>query len=319
MPSAAPTNTFLTTAAIGNREDLSDMIYRIDPTETPFTNGVDTTKATAVNHEWQTQALAAAVATNFNFEGDNPTANARTATVRLGNICQIARKVPIVSGTQQAVQHAGRDDEMAYQEMLSGLELKRDNETYLVGSNNAKVSTDSPRQTASILSWIKTNTDIGTGAAANPATADGAATRTDGTQRVFTEASLKSVLQQAWTSGGKPDVIMVGAFNKQQFSTFTGRASPIEDTKAKKITAAVDAYESDFGTLKVVPNRFSRSRDCLVLQMDMWAIAYLNGRKFVSIPLAVVGDNVQKEILTEFALEARNEKASGGVFDLTTS
>ena len=34
----APTNTFLSTAAIGNREDLSDVIYRITPTQTPTLN-----------------------------------------------------------------------------------------------------------------------------------------------------------------------------------------------------------------------------------------------------------------------------------------
>ena len=33
---AMPTNTFATYEAIGNREDLSDVIYRIDPTDTPF-------------------------------------------------------------------------------------------------------------------------------------------------------------------------------------------------------------------------------------------------------------------------------------------
>ena len=129
---------------------------------------------------------------------------------------------------------------------------------------------------------------------------------------------IKAVLQSIWQAGGKPDVIMTGGFNKQVFSTFTGRASPIEDTKAKKITASVDAYESDFGTLKVVANRFSRPRDVLVLQMDMWAVAYLNGRKMVSMPLAKTGDSEKKEILSEYALEARNEKASGGVFDNTT-
>ena len=112
---------------------------------------------------------------------------------------------------------------------------------------------------------------------------------------------------------------MTGGFNKQVFSTFTGRASPIEDTKRKKITASVDAYESDFGTLKVVANRFSRARDALVLQMDMWAVAYLNGRRMVSLPLAKTGDSDRKSILSEYALVSRNEKASGGVFDLTTS
>jgi len=313
-------STFSTFTAIGNREDLSDMIYRIDPTETPFTTGIDKTKASAVNHEWQTQALAPASTTNIQLEGDEASIDATTATVRLGNVCQISRKVPAVSGTQQAVEHAGRDDEMAYQEMLKGLELKRDIEAYLVGSNNSKVtgSTTTARQTASILSWIKSNTSKGSGGN-DPAAADGTGTRTDGTQRAFTEAMLKAVLNGQWIAGGKPDTIMTGAFNKQVFSTFTGRASPIEEAKSKKITASVDAYESDFGTLKVVPNRFQRARDVLVLQMDMWAVGYLNGRRMVSTPLSVTGDSRKKLILSEYALEARNEKASGGVFDNTTS
>ena len=319
---ALPSNTFTTYSAIGNREDLSDMIYRIDPTDTPFVSGVDKTKASAVNHEWQTQSLAAAVTTNFQLEGDDAAADATTATVRLGNICQISRKVPYVSGTQQAVEHAGRDDEMAYQEMLKGLELKRDIEQYVAGSNYAKVTGGSTtaRQTASVLSWIKTNTSKGTaGGAADPSAADGTGTRTDGTAIAFTEARMKTVLSSIWTNGGKPGVVMTGAFNKQQFSTFVGRSSPIEEAKSKKITASVDAYESDFGVLKVVANRFSRGRDVLILQMDMWALAYLNGRKMVSIPLAKTGDSLKKEILSEYALESRNEKASGIVADNTTS
>ena len=94
------------------------------------------------------------------------------------------------------------------------------------------------------------------------------------------------MLQKIWNSGGKPDTIMTGGFNKQVFSTFTGRATPTEDTKAKKIVASVDVYESDFGRLSVTPNRFMRARDVLVLQTEMWAVAYLNGRRMVSIPLA---------------------------------
>jgi hypothetical protein len=317
---ALPTNAFATYEAAGNREDLSDVIYRIDPTETPFMSGIEKEKATATNHEWQTQALAAVNTGNAQLEGDAAIADATTATVRLGNICQISRKVPQVTGTQRAVEHAGRDDEMAYQEMLKGLELKRDMESILVGTNQAKaVGNDTTaRNLASVLSWIKSNTSRGSGGA-DPTAANGTGTRTDGTARVFTEASLKAVLQSVWNAGGKPDVIMTGGFNKQVFSTFTGRASPIEDTKAKKIVAAVDAYESDFGQLKIAPNRFMRQRDVLALQMDMWAVAYLNGRRFVSFPLAKTGDSDWKEILSEYTLVARNEKSSGGVFDNTTA
>ena len=319
---ALPTNTFSTYAAIGNREDLSDVVYRIDPTETPFLSGIARETATAVNHEWQTQALAAASGSNAQLEGDDISADAATPTVRLGNICQISRKSAQVTGTQQAVIHAGRANELDYQVMLKGKELKRDMETVLVGTNQAKAAgnTTTARTTASVLSWIKSNTNKGTaGGAADPSAADGTGTRTDGTQLAFTEARLKDVLSKCWTAGGNPDVIMTGAFNKQTFSTFTGRATPMEDTKSKKIVAAVDAYESDFGRLKVVANRFQRARDVLVLEMDKWAMAPLKGRNMLSIPLARTGDSERRAVVTEYALVARNEKASGGVFDCTTA
>jgi Family of unknown function (DUF5309) len=318
---AVESATFTTYDAVGNREDLSDVIYRIDPTDTPFMTACEREKATAVNHEWQTQALAAVDTSNAKLEGDDAITVAATPTVRLGNLCQISDKVVRVSGTQRAVEHAGRDDELEYQEMLKGLELKRDMESILVGTNQAKAAGaegSAPRKLASVLSWIKTNTDKGVGGS-DPSAADGTGTRTDGTQRAFKESQLKTVLQSIWNSGGKPDTIMVGGFNKQVFSTFTGRATPMEDTKTKKIVAAVDFYDSDFGRLSVTPNRFMRARDALVLQADMWAVAYLNGRRMLSIPLARTGDSERRQMLSEYALVARNEKSSGGVFDLTTS
>jgi hypothetical protein len=319
---ALPTNALATYEAVGNREDLSNIIYRIDPTDTPFMSGVARETATAVNHEWQTQALAAAAGTNYQLEGDDIVADAVTATVRLGNICQISRKSAQVSGTQQAVIHAGRGNELDYQVMLKGLELKRDMETTMVGTNQAKVTgaDATPRKTASVLSWIKTNTSKGTaGGAADPSAADGTGTRTDGTQIAFTESRLKTVLSAIWTAGGKPNTVFTGAFNKQTFSTFTGRSSPIEQASSKKIVASVDAYESDFGKLKVVANRFQRARDVLVLEMDKWAMATLKGRNMLSIPLSRTGDSERRAVVAEYAVVSRNEKASGGVFDNTTS
>jgi hypothetical protein len=322
---ALPTNTTATYSEVGNREDLSDMIYRIDPTDTPFMTGAEKAKATAVNHEWQTQALAAAAA-NAQLEGDDPTSGALTPTVRLGNICQISYKVAQVSGTAQAVDHAGRDNELAYQEMLKGLELKRDMEFNLVGTNQAKAtgSTTVVRKFASVVSWMITNTDKNSAssgtAGADPSAADGTSTRTDATNLVpFTESRLKGVLGSIWTNGGKPNKIMTGQFNKQVFSTFTGRASPIEEAKSKKIVASVDAYDSDFGELKVVANRFQRARDVLVLEDDKWGVAYLNGRKLVSLALAKTGDSDKRQILSEYTLESRNEKSSGIIADCTIS
>src|SRR5271154_169644 len=318
-----PTNALATYEAIGNREDLADIIYRVDPTDTPFMTGIEKAKATAVKHEWQTQALATAQTTNAVLEGDDAAADATTVTARLSNIAQISRKVPQVSGTQQSVDHAGRGNEMAYQEMLKGLELKRDMEGSLIASTSGSTSGSDTnvRRLGSILSWMRTNTNSSTGATTgvDPTGSDGSGSRTNGTQRAFTEVQLKSVLQSVWVSGGKPEVLMTGSFNKQVFSTFTGRASPIEQAVTKKITAGVDAYESDFGVLKVVPNRFSRQRDVWALQMDLWAVAFINGRRMVSVPIAQTGDSVRRLILSEYTLESRNEKASGLVTDLTTS
>src|SRR5499426_2377113 len=160
---ALPTNTFATYEAVGNREDLSDVIYRIDPTDTPAMSGFEREKASAVNHEWQTQALAPVDAANAVLEGDDANTDAVTPTVRLGNLCQISDKVARVSGTQRAVESAGRDDELEYQEMLKGMELKRDMESILVGTNQAKAAGNSStaRLTASVLSWIKSNTSRG--------------------------------------------------------------------------------------------------------------------------------------------------------------
>jgi hypothetical protein len=310
-----PTSTLATYQAIGNREDLTDMIYRIAPTATPFVSGIEREKASATKHEWQTQDLATA-ATNAQLEGDDPTTNATTVTVRLANVTQISYKVARVSGTQQAVQHAGRSNELAYQAMLKGLELKRDMEVVCTATQTQVAGdTTTARTTASVISWIKTNTST-TG---TDPTTSGTVTRVDGTQRAFTEAQLKTVLSAIFVQGGDPGTIMTGAFNKQQFSTFTGRSSPIEQSASKKIVAAVDAYTSDFGTLKVVPNRFQRTRDVLVLEMDKWALAFLNGRNMISIPLAKTGDSDRRQVLAEYTLVSRNEKASGGVYDLTTS
>jgi hypothetical protein len=315
---ALPASTFTVYEAIGNREDLSDEIYRIAPTETPFFSGVEKVKGTAVLHEWQTQALASVDTANAVLEGDDAVTDAATATVRLGNYHQISDKVARVSGTQEAVEHAGRGSEFDYQKMLKGLELKRDIESILSGTNQAKNAgaAATARKVASVLSWIKTNTSK---SGSDPSAADGTGTRSDGTQRAFTEAQLKTVLQSAWNEGGKPDTIIVGGFNKQVFSTFTGRSTPMEEAKSKRIIASVDVYEGDFGVQKIKASRFSRSRDALVLQMDMWAVSHLNGRKMVSTNLAKTGDSDRAQILSEYSLEARNEKASGGVFDLTTS
>lgn len=311
-----PADTFSSYDAIGNREDLADIIYDISPTDTPFMNGIVKNTATATLHEWQTDSLATASATNAVIEGDDATTDAGTPTTRLGNYTQISDKVPRVTGTQRAVDSAGRADEFAYQIMKAGKELKRDVESSLL-ANNAKVAGNdtTARECAGIESWIATNTSFGA-TGADP-TGDGTDARTDGTQRALTEGLLREVLRECWDSGGNPDMIMVGAFNKQQVSDFTGNATRNINSGEKKLVNAINVYVGDYGDLAVVPNRFMRARTALVLEMDMWAMSVL--RDFQEFDLAKTGDTERKQLLIEYSLEARNEASSGIIADLTTS
>ena len=308
---AAPTGTFLTSAAIGNREDLSDAIYRISPTQTPFLNLASKGKATHTLHEWQTQDLASAAA-NAQAEGDNASAKTVTPTVRLASRTQISTKTVIVSNSQQAMNPAGRKDEMGYQLALASLELKRDME---FGLTQNRVGTSSPRSVKGLPCWIGDNVDTGGSYVAPVYTSTDGTTNTDGTQIAFTESRLKNVLQKIYTAGGEPDVIMLPPLAKQTFSTFTGNATRFDKSEDGKLFASIDVYVSDFGEIKAVPNRFQRVRDVFILQSDKWAVAYL--RPFTTIELATTGDAMQRELVVEYALEARAPKANGAVYDIT--
>ncbi|MEY4429230.1 MAG: hypothetical protein RLZZ182_1919, partial [Pseudomonadota bacterium] len=256
---AAPSGTFLTTAAIGNREDLSDVIYRISPTATPVLNRSSKTKATHTLHEWQTQDLAAA-ASNVQSEGDELTAKTVTPTVRLTNRCQISTKGVIVSGTQQAMNPAGRKDEMAYQLSMASLELKRDMETDMC---SLSVLATSPRQSRGLRGWLVDNVSHN---GSTLASYTGNTAYSTGTLRSFTESQVKSVLQLQYTAGGDPDVIMLPPALKQTFSGFTGNATRMDKSEDAKLYAAIDFYVSDFGTLECVANRFMPTRDVYILQ-----------------------------------------------------
>ena len=308
--------TFTAHSAIGQREDLTDIIYDISPTETPFMSSIGKTSATAVYHEWQTDSLAAATTANAAIEGADATSATLAATTRLGNYTQIIQKTVQVSGTLDVVNKAGRKSEKAYQLAKASAELKRDLETILLANQGRSAGTSTTaRKLGSVLSWIKTNSDVGSGGA-DPATI-GVSTRTDGTQRTFTEALLKTVVSEVFVSGGSPKILMVGAAGKQKVSSFAGIAAQrymAPGNTPTTIIGAADVYMSDFGTMSVVPNRFMRTRDALVLDPEYAALAYL--RPFQTNDLAKTGDSMNTQILAEVTLEVKNEAAHGIVADL---
>jgi hypothetical protein len=199
-------------------------------------------------------------------------------------------------------------------------ELKRDIE-FVLCSNQAPVtgnSTTAP-QLRPLLSWYATNVSGGTSAA----NGSSSTARTDGTQRTFTEALMTGQMQNAWVAGGKPSVALCGPKQRAVISTFSGGATKFYSVEDKKLTATVTVYDGDFGTLKIVPSRFTRGaasstdREVHLLDPSLIAVAYLPGRKFKSIDVAITGDAMKGAVLSEYTLEIRNEAGLALIADLT--
>jgi len=319
---AIVTNTFTTFDAKGIREDLSNVITNIAPEETPFMSNIGRESVSNSLYEWQTDTLAAAAA-NKQLEGDDVTSfDAVTATVRLQNYAQISRKTIVLSATEEVVNKAGRRSELAYQIAKRGSELKRDQEfTMLNGAVAAAGNTTTARGTASLQAFIKTNYDMQTNGANPSYTTLPNSARTDGNVRTFTETILKNVIQQVWTAGGTPKILMTGPVNKQRVSGFSGIASSRFNidggARPATIIGAADVYVSDFGNVQVVPNRFQRERDAFVIDPDYAKLMTL--RPYQQVELAKTGDAEKRMLIVEWGLKVTAENAHGIAADLITS
>lgn len=302
-----------------NREDLASAVYRISPADTPFMSAVPRAKATAVLHEWSLDTLDATNTTNARLEGDALTRATSSTPSRLQNYCQISSRDATVTGTQKAVNPAGISDMMAFQMSKKSLVLRKDMESILLG-NQGQVAgnTTTARKLRSFNAWISGNGSRGSTTGVDSTAATAAATdATTGDLRTFTEDMLKDAIKDAFDDGGEPNLVLVGSFNKQKFSTFTGRATARENVNIGTVQGAAELYASDFGTLKVVPNRTQRGRDAWVIDTSKVAVAYL--RAFEPQEIGRVGDAVTRDIISEYTLQMRAPDAHALVADLTTS
>jgi hypothetical protein len=326
---AVPSNTRVTYGAVGIREDLSNIIYNISPTETPFLSGCGRETADNTYFEWQTDALTAAAA-NRATEGDDPASTAVSEPTRVGNYTQISVKAVQTSGTAEAVDFAGRKSTQAYQLAKRAKEMKRDMEKMLM-DNVAQSAGAGPspgpataRATGGLGSWVATNYHTLGGAPSPPGLGSASAgtgtnTASDATSTgTLTEAGMKTVIKECFDSGGTPDTILVGSANKQVISALTQTVSSLRTDANKQapahVVASVDVYVSDFGSFKIIPDRFQRARDCWFIDFDFWAVAYL--RPFQTESLAKTGDSIKQMIIAEYGLMSKNQAANGFLADV---
>lgn len=318
----APNNAVLTTTLVGQREDLEDVIYRVAPEDVPFTSNIGKVTAKARFHEWQTETLATPDATNTQLEGDDYTAGTPNNPTRIGNYMYIAAKAFTISRTSDVVDKAGRDTETARHKAIRGLELKRDFEARMIGnfasSNESGATT---RKSAGALAFVTTNDSRGATGADGGFSGGVVAAFTPGTLRTFTEALVKTVMANLFSSRGGStargyQAYMSGA-QKQQWSAFTGitaQQTQAGTTGMTTILGAADTYISDFGKITLIPHPYGLTRDVLIIDPDMWAIATLDGMK--TKQLGATGDSEKWLITQEKGLVARNQAASTTINDV---
>lgn len=326
---ATPAGTFQTHQAIGNKEDVSDIIWDIDPDDTPFISMIGRDKVHAVMPEWQTDALAVPAA-NAQVEGDDLATSTAVPTVRLRNYVQTLGKVVRVSETQRNVESYGRSDELEYQVEKRMREIKTDLELMAIGNQQSTAGTTAvARTSAGFESWVATN-KTSVGSDKNAATTLGYSNGTVSapvdatTAGTLTESALRNVIQLVYTAGGDPAVLMCGPSVKQKVSNaFTGLATRFREVGPKQraqIISGADWYISDFGEHKLIPNRVvarassSRDRNILCIDKDHVKLGVLQDFKIQN--LAKTGLSDRKMISGEFTLLMLNEKAHGKVTDI---
>ena len=312
--------TYTSATAIGEREDLSDVIYRIDPDETPLFSNAQKETTRGIITEWQVQELASAADDNHASEGADFSYTNPSATTRLTNVHQIAVQAASVSNTLDTVDKAGRDKETAYVKVLKGIEQRRDINKSLY-KNEAK-STSEPRKAAKLITWI-TNGDKPSDMAF--ATGDGSdAADLTGTAAALTLAKIDAAMLAAYSDGGSPSMLLMSPTNKQNFSGLSsGSVSTNQITytapREAAIIGSVSSYLSDFGELAVTVDRTCPNSEMYLIDTDYVCIGHLPGRMFSVSDVAPVGDATRFAIVSEYTLIVKAPKSHAAVIGLNGS
>lgn len=313
-----PSNTIQNVARVGVREDLSDKIAELFPDDTPFMNAIGTSSVNNTYTEWQTDTLASANHDNKTIQGDDLANDSRANTTRVGTHTQIFKKVIGSSSTVEWTNKAGRRSELARETMKSGREIRTDMEKRFLGNYASVAATASVAgETAGALAWLTTNASRGGGSGANGGFSAGiVSAATNGDLRTYAEPLLKGVLEDVWTAGGNPKMVITNGTLKQTAAAFAGLADARRETGNKKLTivAGADVYVSDFGEVMFVPDRFASARDALVVDPEYWDVGIGDALKVT--PLAKTGLADRRAMYAEVALRCLNQAASGVVADI---
>lgn len=304
------TTTYTSNASYSIKEDLSSVIKNIAPTDTPFLSAIGKGKATSTSHLWNKDTLQTPSTTGA-VEGADPSGSAITMPTQLSNVTHITVRDFKLSGTAEAVDSVGPATKLKYQLPRHMKMLARDQEATLVNADYAAGNSTTARSLRGLIDWLDDTTyvdadqhyDFGTAYAST---------------NLLTETRFNTQLQVAWENGGEANFALVSPGVKRTISGFNGsnKVTVNADQSAKKLINVVDIYESDFGTVKIVPERFYESDydsssaayydKCAILDTSLWRVDHLRPTKVEK--LAKTGDSMPYMIVSEYTLAALEPK-----------
>ena len=274
------------------REHILDEIQMVSPEDTPIFSRLADTSSDATTHEWVEDTLATATASAVP-EGATAAASSTVSKARKHNYMQIIRKTGSVSGTAQSMNSVGGRDELLNDMEKTMKSFKIECEQQLIWATTA--SGDSTAGTAREMRGLNDaiQTTRKTGSAGTVA---------------LTETVFNDALQSIWEAGANGGyTFYTGGLNKRRVSQFATPNTRNIDASGGKISAFVSVYDSDFGMVSVVLERYLGVKNMILMDNSKFRKAWL--RKPFKDNLQKRGDLDEYQIVGELTLEHLNERA----------
>jgi hypothetical protein len=313
-------------------EDVMQQIWDISRIPLPFTDLIGTETAKNPYKEWTTDELAAPNIANAAIDGSDASGNDAAVGARVGNHCQISRKVVRVSTRAQESDTIGRSNELIYQVMRRQQELKRDVEAIML-TRQASVADNGDTvagKSAGLCAWLTTNDYRGSGGSAAGFSGGTVAAPVAGTARALSETLVRDCVQSVYQQGGDPSKMVsvpsvIRKFSEYLFTSSARIATLMADQGKSGAPATalgtVNVFVTDFGTLEFVPNRLQQLNDLATDTADVYvidpqylSIAYLHGYR--TEPLAKTGLADNRQMAVDWTLVVHTEKAHGVIADI---
>jgi hypothetical protein len=316
-------------------EDVMQKIIDVLSIDTPFISSIGSSSVDNSYTEWTKRIYQAADLGNSVVDGeDASTYNARVGA-RVGNHCQISRKVIAVSTRSRHSDTVGYSDQFAEELMVQTEQLHRDLEAITLGvqGSQADDGDTTPGLAGALGSWLVTNTDRGVGGV-DGGFSNGATTApTLGTVRALSETAIRDVCQSIYEQGFNPSVLMCRPTVKRLISEYmftdTARIGMLQTETGKDVSGttaqgSVKIFITDFDVdLVMTPNRLMPTADAPATELNdnvyiydpaQFQMGYLHNYR--TEPLAKLGLSDRAQVAVDWTLKVLAEEGAGVVADI---